>query len=312
MQKYVNKVKALFQTTFGDIHGLIFSFRFLKSCSRWPSASSGATGRLCKTLLSMASLNAAKSDLWTVGWTMDEFHIVPKRIALGTVQKEFDGLTRCSNVAVVKCAVRTHSTFPNVDSQKSVFYRRPLIFQERTQTSAIIKFQVANCKRSKKMFRLMRSFQEIHNKLSKKFPIIIHLWLLKVLCLGIIHILGWVDMWQVGLRKNCSPTFFSNVRGLFIPCFFDTDHWMFSWTHIWLRKFHNLVPKKKKIKFDQFCIYIMKMHTEMTVQRLTARGVASMNVGHVSLPFALEFRWWHSSGNWSYDHKQHLYRFHIM
>jgi hypothetical protein len=21
---------------------------------------------------------------------------------------------------------------------------------------------------------------------------------------------------------------------------------MFSWTHIWLRKFHNLVPKKKK------------------------------------------------------------------
>ena len=77
---------------------------------------------------------------------MDEFHIVPKRIALGTVQKEFDGLTRCSNVAVVKCAVRTHktcrryggifeSTFPNVDSLKNVFYRRPLIFQERTQTS---------------------------------------------------------------------------------------------------------------------------------------------------------------------------------
>ena len=49
-------------------------------------------------------------------------------------------------------------------------------------------------------------------------------------------------------------------------------------------------PEEKKNKFDQFFIYIMKMHTEMTVQRLTARGVASMNAGHVSLPFALEFR----------------------
>ena len=41
--------------------------RFVLSMQSMPSASSGATGRLCKTLLSMASLNAAKSDLWTVG-----------------------------------------------------------------------------------------------------------------------------------------------------------------------------------------------------------------------------------------------------
>lgn len=50
-------------------------------------------------------------------------------------------------------------------------------------------------------------------------------------------------------------------------------------------------PEEKKNKIQiRPILHLMKMHTEMTVQRLTARGVASMNAGHVSLPFALEFR----------------------
>lgn len=46
---------------------------------------------------------------------------------------------------------------------------------------------------------------------------------------------------------------------------------------------------KNKIQIRPI-LHLMKMHTEMTVQQLTARGVASLNAGHVSLPFALEFR----------------------
>ena len=90
---------------------------FVKPCSRCPSASSGPTGRLCKTLLSMASLNAAKSDLWSVD--VDGAMVGNEVVNFTTASTLHWGRYKKNSMAsagvalhVVKCAwgVRTHKT----------------------------------------------------------------------------------------------------------------------------------------------------------------------------------------------------------
>lgn len=140
------------------------------------------------------------------------------------------------------------------------FLSQTIDFSRKDSNIRIIKFEVANCKRSKKLFRLLRRFQKIHNKLSKKFPIIVKKKAVESPLPGHHpHPGGWhVAMWQVGLRKNYSPTFFS--------MFVDYSYHVFSApitgcfrknAHLIARISQPIVPKKKtktKFKFDQFCI----------------------------------------------------------